>query len=107
MDKKTDKPSLKKSELIDAIAKKTDNTISKAKITEVLDAFEAAVTESLGKGTNVTLVGFLTLKVKTRSSRPGRNPQTGAPINIPAGKTVSIHAGKTLKEYIKNNKKKK
>jgi DNA-binding protein HU-beta len=55
----------------------------------------------LKKGDSVTLVGFGTFSVSKRSARQGRNPQTGAKINIPARKVPVFKAGKGLKEAVK------
>ena len=67
---------------------------------EVIDAFIDAVTGSLKKGENVTLVGFGTFSQGKRAARSGRNPQTGAPIKIPAAKTAKFAAGAKLKAAV-------
>ena len=48
----------------------------------------------------VVLVGFGTFAVKERAARTGRNPQTGAPINIEAAKIPGFKAGKALKDAV-------
>ncbi len=58
------------------------------------------VTDSLKKGETVALVGFGTFIVKERAARTGRNPQTGAPIEISAAKVPSFKAGKALKDAV-------
>jgi len=55
----------------------------------------------LSAGDKITLVGFGTFNVATRSKREGRNPRTGAKIKIPASKVVKFKAGKTLSEKVK------
>jgi len=47
------------------------------------------------------VTGFGTFMVRSRAARKGRNPQTGAPINIPARKTPGFTAGKALKKAIR------
>jgi DNA-binding protein HU-alpha len=49
----------------------------------------------------VTLVGFGTFKVQQRKARQGRNPQTGAPIQIAARRVPRFVAGKALKGAVK------
>jgi nucleoid DNA-binding protein len=93
---------MNKTDIIDAIAKKAGMT--KVAASEALEAFQGAVMDSLAKGTNVTITGFVTFKVKHRAARSGRNPQTGKPIQIPASNVVTFSAGKTLKEFVKNSK---
>lgn len=90
---------MNKSELIDAIATGAD--VSKAVAGRALDALMAAVTKTLKKGDEVTLVGFGTFAVKKRAARKGRNPRTGKEIQIPAAKVPLFRAGKTLKDSVK------
>lgn len=87
---------MNKSELIDAIAAEAD--ISKASAGRALDAAVDAVTNELKEGGQVSLVGFGTFSVKDRAARAGRNPQTGATIQIKAAKVPSFKAGKALKD---------
>lgn len=89
---------MNKSELIDLIAESTD--ISKAKAGAALDAVVSGITGALKKGDTVSLVGFGTFSVKSRAARTGRNPQTGATIQIKASKVPGFKAGKALKEAV-------
>jgi len=85
-----------KTDLTDYIAEKTE--LSKADAGRAVDAFQAAVTETLSKGESVTLIGFGTFSVKHRAARTGRNPQTGAEIQIAESNVPSFKAGKALKD---------
>lgn len=89
---------MNKSELIDAIAASAD--ISKAAAGRALDAMTDSVTSALKGGDQVTLIGFGTFSVKDRAARTGRNPQTGAEIQIAAAKVPSFKAGKALKDAV-------
>ena len=89
---------MNKSELIDAMAASAD--ISKAAAGRALDGFVAAVTEAMKKGDTVSLIGFGAFAVRERAARTGRNPQTGASIDIKASKTPSFKAGKALKDAV-------
>lgn len=86
---------MNKAELIEKIAEGAD--ISKASAGRALDSFLTSVTEELAGGGEVALVGFGTYKVNERAARKGRNPQTGAEIQIAAAKVPSFKAGKALK----------
>lgn len=90
---------MNKSELIDSIAEKAD--LSKAAAGKALDAVVGTVTESLKKGEDVSIIGFGTFGISSRSARTGRNPKTGETINIPAGKAPKFKAGKALKDAVK------
>ena len=89
---------MNKSELIDAIA--ANGELSKADAGKALDATIASITEALKSGDTVTLVGFGTFGVKERAARTGRNPQTGATLEIKASKVPSFKAGKGLKDAV-------
>ena len=89
---------MNKSELIDAVAESSD--ISKATASRAVDAVIESVTDALKNGEQVTLIGFGTFMVKERSARTGRNPRTGAAIDIAAAKVPSFKAGKALKDAV-------
>ena len=89
---------MNKADLIDAIADSAD--ISKAAASRALDAMITSITDSLKSGDQVSLVGFGTFSVKERAARTGRNPQTGAPIEIAAAKVPGFKPGKALKDAV-------
>jgi len=89
---------MNKSELINAIAE--ESGLSKADAGRALDATVSSVTAALKGGDSVSLIGFGTFAVKARSARAGRNPQTGATIQIKASNIPSFKAGKTLKDSV-------
>jgi DNA-binding protein HU-beta len=85
-----------KSQLIEKIAEGAD--ISKASAGRALDSFIESVTNALKEEDSVALVGFGTFSVRERAARTGRNPQTGATIEIAAAKVPAFKAGKALKD---------
>ena len=87
---------MNKGQLVDKIAENAD--ISKAASVRALDSLINAVTSELGNKGEVALVGFGTFKVSARAARKGRNPQTGAEIQIAASNAPSFKAGKALKD---------
>ncbi len=89
---------MNKSELIDAIA--ADTNLTKKDTEAFLKSFVENVSKALEKGDDVALIGFGTFAVGERSARTGRNPLTGATINIPACKSPKFKAGKALKERV-------
>ena len=89
---------MNKKELVQTIAKEAKVSIEDAN--KCLDALTKAITHSLAKNDNVTLVGFGTFQVKDRSAREGRNPKTGESIQIKASKVPSFKAGKALKDSV-------
>ncbi len=89
---------MNKTELIEAVASSAD--IPKAAAGRALDAVVEAITDALRKGDAVSLVGFGTFSVKERAARTGRNPQTGASIEIAAARVPSFKVGKALKDAV-------
>lgn len=89
---------MNKTDLVNSIAKQTG--LSKSKSNEALNAFVAAVTESLSKGEKVTLVGFGTFTTSEREARKGRNPKTGEIINISAKTVARFKAGSDLSKSV-------
>lgn len=89
---------MNKSELIDAIASLTD--VSKKDVGATLDAFQQVVGEQLKAKADVVLVGFGTFKVKESAARTGRNPSTGAPMQIQAKTSAVFKAGKRLNDAV-------
>lgn len=89
---------MNKTQLIAEIAENADLTKVQAKA--ALEQIIASVTDSLKDGEPVQLIGFGTFKVNHRSARTGRNPQTGAEIQIKAANVPAFVAGKSLKESV-------
>ncbi|EJF83861.1 hypothetical protein MCU_00529 [Bartonella elizabethae Re6043vi] len=89
---------MNKSELVSSVAEKAG--VSKVQAGAVVDAFMASVTEALASGGDVRLPGFGTFEVSHRAATKGRNPSTGAEIDIPARSVPKFSAGKSLKEAV-------
>lgn len=89
---------MNKSDLINAVAEDAD--ISKVAAGRAIDAMIAAVTSTLSNGDSVALTGFGSFLVRDRAARVGRNPQTGATIQIKASKVPAFKAGKLLKDAV-------
>lgn len=89
---------MNKAELVSALAAETE--LSKVKANEIVDAFVKVVTATLKKGDAVSLVGFGSFEVAKREARVGRNPKTGAEIQIAAAITPKFRAGKALKDAV-------
>ncbi len=89
---------MNKAELIEAVADGAD--LSKADAGRAIDAVVGAVTKSLKRGQQVSIVGFGTFSVKHRAARTGRNPRTGDTIKIAASNVPGFKAGKALKDAV-------
>lgn len=89
---------MNKGELIEAVAAAAD--LTKADATKAVEAFLDTVTRALRTGDQVAIVGFGSFSVKSRAARLGRNPKTGATIQIPASRVPGFKAGKALKDAV-------
>ncbi len=89
---------MNKQELIDAVATATGE--SKADTGGVIDGFIGAVTAAVTQGETVQLIGFGSFSAGARAARIGRNPATGAEIQIGASRTVKFTAGKAFKDTV-------
>ncbi|ACT48018.1 MULTISPECIES: HU family DNA-binding protein [Methylotenera] len=89
---------MNKSELVAKVA--AEAGVTQADTNRVLDAIINTVGEALKAGDNVALVGFGTFQVTKKAARSGRNPSTGATIQIAARNAPVFKAGKTLKDKV-------
>lgn len=92
---------MNKSDLVNAVAEKSE--LSKKDATKAVDAVLESIMDSLKDGEKVQLIGFGNFEVRDRAARKGRNPQTGAEIEIPASKVPAFKPGKALKDIVKGS----
>lgn len=85
-----------KAELISQVAKEA--RLSKSNAEKAINSLTNAVSRCLKKKDKITLTGFGTFMVSKRKARKGRNPQTGAEINIKAANVPKFKPGKQLKD---------
>lgn len=89
---------MNKGDLINHVAESAN--LTKAQAGAALDAVLDSVGSALKGGDKVTLIGFGTFSVSSRSARTGRNPKTGKEINIPAKTVVKFKPGKKLSDSV-------
>lgn len=92
---------LTKNNVVDSIVEQTG--LSKKDANAAVDAFAATICEALSNGDSVGLIGFGTFDSKHRPARIGRNPQTGAPLDIPEKTVPAFKAGKKLRDAAAGN----
>lgn len=89
---------MNKNDLIAAVADSAE--LSKADAAKAVDGVLDAITAQLKAGNEVRIVGFGSFAVSKRAASKGRNPQTGAEIDIPASNQPKFKAGKALKDAV-------
>ena len=87
---------MNKSHLVDYVAEELRT--SKLQASLLVETVLSGIKKGLQEDQSVTLTGFGTFELKSRKARVGRNPHTGAPISIAAGRRVGFRVGKALKE---------
>jgi DNA-binding protein HU-beta len=90
---------MNKAEFVEQVAGKTELSRREAEI--AIEATLKTIEEQLARGGEITLTGFGKFHVADRSARQGRNPQTGAPIEIKASRVPRFSAGSKLKQVVK------
>ena len=89
---------MNKAQLVDAVA--TTAGLSKREVEAALDAITYHTTTTIRSGEPVRIIGFGTFKPRDRRARRGRNPQTGASVQIKASKGIAFAPGATLKREL-------
>ncbi len=86
------------SDLADLIA--GANGLTKADAKKIVDGVFAAISDAAAKGDEISLPGFGKFKVKDSPAREGRNPSTGAPMQIAASRKLGFSAAKAVKDKL-------
>jgi DNA-binding protein HU-beta len=96
---------MNKSELIDAVATKTEMT--KAAAGRAVEAVLETISETVAKNDSVAVIGFGTFEARKRAARNGKNPKTGEVIKIAATTVPAFKPGKAFKDKVAAKKAKK
>jgi DNA-binding protein HU-beta len=90
---------MNKQELVESVADGAE--LTKADAGRAVDAVVSTISDALRAGEKVSITGFGSFEVRQRAARTGRNPQTGATMQVPASKAPAFKAGKGLKDAVK------
>ena len=88
-----------KAELIETLSNKMPN-LAKADAERAINIVLDDIIDGLKKGERVNISGFGTFSVSARKARTGRNPKTGAAIEISASRSAKFKPGKQLKDSL-------
>ncbi|MGQ9495632.1 MAG: HU family DNA-binding protein [Thermoanaerobaculaceae bacterium] len=75
--------------------------LSHEQATAAVSAIFEAMVQALRRGEEIELRGFGSFRFRQRRARTGRNPRTGAKVNVPAKKLVFFKPGKELRELLR------
>ncbi len=87
-----------KAELVEDVAQAAELTKKDAE--RLVELVFESIIETLNHGEKIELRGFGSFRVRERGARRGRNPKTGAPVDIPAKRVPYFKPGKEMKELI-------
>ena len=85
-----------KAELVEQVADSTDLTKKQAEL--IVNTVIDSIVHSLRNGEKIELRGFGSFRIRHRGARIGRNPKTGARVNVPPKKIPYFKPGKDLKK---------
>jgi integration host factor subunit beta len=89
---------MNKAELVNELKDKNGFTVQQAEM--IVNTFFEAVAEALARGDRVEIRGFGSVFVKSYNSYVGRNPKTGAPVQVKRKRLPFFRCGKELKERV-------
>ncbi|NMC68472.1 MAG: integration host factor subunit beta [Myxococcales bacterium] len=87
-----------KSELIEAVAEKTKMTKSSAEM--VVNAVFDTMAEALEQGKGIEIRGFGSFTVRSYRAYSGRNPRTGAAVEVTPKRLPFFRVGKEMKQQV-------
>ena len=94
---------MNKSQLIQELLVKS-NRLSQEDAKIIVNTLFTSMTEALARGEKIEIRDFGSFKVRTYQSYQGRNPRTGAKVEVAPKKLPHFKVGKELKERVDNPK---
>ena len=96
---------MNKSEFIDLVAERAQMTKKAAAdaVEAIFDSTSGAIAHAMGSHGKLSIPGFGRFSTRTRAARKGRNPRTGAEVDIPERTTLAFTPGKGMKEALATN----
>jgi integration host factor subunit beta len=96
------KEGMTKAELVDEVARTTALTKKHAEV--IVNTVFDSIVHSLKDGEKIELRGFGSFRIRQRGSRIGRNPKTGAKVEVPPKRIPYFKPGKELKELLNSDR---
>ncbi len=87
-----------KAQLVEEVARTTQLTKKHAEL--IVNTVFESIVDSLRDGDKIELRGFGSFRIRERGPRIGRNPKTGAKVQVPSKRIPYFKPGKELKELL-------
>jgi integration host factor subunit beta len=98
MRKMTKQPTLTKADLIEEVLRVTE--LPRKESETIVETIFESIIQSLQKGEKIEIRGFGSFRTRQRRGRVGRNPKTGAKVEVPAKKIPFFKPSKELKDFV-------
>ncbi len=96
----TKQPTLTKADLIEEVLRVTE--LPRRESETIVETIFESIIQSLQKGEKIEIRGFGSFRTRQRRGRVGRNPKTGAKVEVPAKKIPFFKPSKELKDFVNN-----
>jgi integration host factor subunit beta len=87
-----------KANLIEEVLRITE--LPRKESEEVVETVFDSIIQALQSGDKIEIRGFGTFRLRERRGRVGRNPKTGAKVEVPAKKIPYFKPSKELKDFV-------
>lgn len=94
----TKQPTLTKADLIAEVERITE--LKRSDSETIVETIFESIIQSLQKGEKIEIRGFGSFRTRQRRGRVGRNPKTGAKVEVPAKKIPFFKPSKELKDFV-------
>jgi integration host factor subunit beta len=94
----TKQPTLTKADLIEEILRVSE--LPRRESETIVETIFDSIIQSLQKGEKIEIRGFGSFRTRQRRGRVGRNPKTGAKVEVPAKKIPFFKPSKELKDFV-------
>jgi len=94
-------PTLTKADLIAEVERVTE--LKRTDSETIVETIFESIIQALQKGEKIEIRGFGSFRTRDRGGRIGRNPKTGAKVEVPAKKIPFFKPSKELKDFVNNS----
>jgi integration host factor subunit beta len=97
----TKRADMTKADLIEEVSRVVEMTRKDSEV--IVEAIFDSVVKALRTGDKIEIRGFGSFRTRQRQSRVGRNPKTGARVEVPAKRIPYFKPSKELKDLVNNS----
>jgi integration host factor subunit beta len=91
-------PTMTKADLVEEVCRVTE--LARKESETVVETIFQSIIDALKSGDKIEIRGFGSFRTRQRRGRKGRNPKTGAPVDVPPKSIPFFKASKELKDFV-------